>query len=33
MKSRKARIVMLVVTVVMYLLAAGAPGCIGIISG
>lgn len=33
MKSRKARIIMLIVTVVMYLLAAGAPGNVGVISG
>lgn len=33
MKSRKARIIMLIVTVVMYLLAAGAPGSMGVISG
>jgi hypothetical protein len=33
MKSRKARIIMLIVTVVMYLLAAGAPGHVGVISG
>jgi hypothetical protein len=26
-------LVMLVVTVIMYVIAAGAPGCIGIISG
>jgi hypothetical protein len=33
MKSRKTRLVMLVVTVVMYVVAAGAPAIIGIISG
>jgi hypothetical protein len=33
MKSRKTRLVMLVVTVVMYVVAAGAPAVIGIISG
>jgi flagellar basal body-associated protein FliL len=33
MKSRKARIIMLIVTIVMYLLAAGAPGVVGPISG
>jgi hypothetical protein len=33
MKSRKTRLVMLVVTVVMYIIAAGAPACVGIISG
>ncbi len=33
MKSIKARVILAVFTIVMFVLAAGAPGCIGGISG